>query len=76
MKELYLEMGVYAFLNIFKAQFYNKEGIIVTAIAFAAMIWIVIFPIIVFNLIQSNAHRLRFDTFKERMNSLVEGTEI
>ncbi len=51
MKELYLEMGVYAFLNFYKPQFSNKEGLIVTSIAYAAMAWIIVFPIITFNLI-------------------------
>lgn len=51
MCELYLEMGIYAYLNVFSIQFRPKEGLITTVIAFAGMVWIMLFPILAFNII-------------------------
>lgn len=76
MQELYLEMGVYAFLNLYNIQFTNKEGLIVSAIAYVGMAWIVVFPIISFNIIQSNVGRYKSNHFSKRLHTLVEGTEV
>lgn len=51
MYELYLEMGLYAFLNLRNIQWANWNQIAVSCVAFVAMGWIVLFPMISFTII-------------------------
>ncbi len=76
MYELYLEMGVYAFLNLRNLQFSNKEGLITSIFAFAGMSLISLYPAISFNLLMKNSKNFKDHEFHLRMGTLIEGTRI
>ncbi|CDW84474.1 UNKNOWN [Stylonychia lemnae] len=87
-QELYLEMGLLAYLNIYNLQFENKDQIINTAVAIIAIIFVTFYPLITLNLVQtfktidSNFKTQTLgvldgiDHFKLKIYALIEGTRI
>eukprot|EP00347_Sterkiella_histriomuscorum_P023780 403333415 len=74
--EIYLEMGIFAYLNINNLQFQNRDQLIASVIAILAIVHITFYPIISMNIIQKFSHRFEDTYFKEKLSTLIEGTKV
>ncbi|CDW75881.1 UNKNOWN [Stylonychia lemnae] len=68
--ELYLEMGIYAYLNLYNIQYDNLDQIVSSIIAIIAMAFVTFFPLITMNLVQQNGSANK--STKNRFNTLME----
>ncbi|CDW83584.1 UNKNOWN [Stylonychia lemnae] len=68
--ELYLEMGIYAYLNLYNLQYQNLDQIVSSVIAIIAMGFVTFFPMITMNLVQQKGSNNK--NTKNRFNTLME----
>eukprot|EP00347_Sterkiella_histriomuscorum_P022632 403337750 len=74
--EMYLEMGIFAYLNLNNLQFKNRDQLIASTLAIIAITHITFFPLISMSLIQRFSHNFDDQYFKEKLSTLVEGTKL
>eukprot|EP00347_Sterkiella_histriomuscorum_P004248 403361179 len=74
--ELYLEMTLNAFMNIYSLQFGSKTQLTISVMALIFMGFLTYLPGFTFTIINANAHRFQQKTTEEKHGVLYEGTRI